>query len=168
MNAIRPLDKKESIWHWFKMPKFYLFGVCYMSVRIYTNLFGTILPFYLTDVLGMVSKDKDKISFNIALVPMIIYGASVATSTQLNKFYDIFGRKKALFFGTAICIGCLAVLAFLQASASWVIYILSLFIGTNVSNSRCFSVVGVVDGDKSDIGRDRFEGEVWSFRVRGL
>lgn len=34
------------------MPKFYLFGICYMSVRIYTNLFGTLLPFYLTDVVG--------------------------------------------------------------------------------------------------------------------
>lgn len=41
------------------MPKFYLFGVCYMCVRMYTNLFGTILPFYLTDVLNMTTGDED-------------------------------------------------------------------------------------------------------------
>lgn len=35
------------------MPKFYLFGVCYMGVRLYTNIFGTFLPFYLTGVLKL-------------------------------------------------------------------------------------------------------------------
>jgi hypothetical protein len=69
------------------MPKFYLFGVCYMSVRMYTNLFGTLLPFYLTDVLDMSASSDDKISYNIALVPVLAYAASVAASTQLNKFY---------------------------------------------------------------------------------
>jgi hypothetical protein len=37
--------KRESNLDWFKMPKFYLFGICYMCVRLYTNLFGTLLPF---------------------------------------------------------------------------------------------------------------------------
>ena len=54
-DKVLPLRKKTSLSHWFKMPKFYLFGVCYMSVRMYTNLFGTLLPFYLTDVLDMGS-----------------------------------------------------------------------------------------------------------------
>ena len=116
---------------WFKMPKFYLFGVCYMCVRMYTNLFGTILPFYLTDVLNMTSEDPDEISYNIALVPMLAYAASVVTSSQLDRFYQIFGRKKALFVGTAICIACQVVLAFLQASLSWVMYILAFFVGTH-------------------------------------
>jgi hypothetical protein len=35
------------------MPKFYLFGVCYMGVRLYTNLFGTLLPFFLIGVLKL-------------------------------------------------------------------------------------------------------------------
>jgi hypothetical protein len=35
------------------MPKFYLFGVCYMGVRLYTNLFGTLLPFFLIGVLQL-------------------------------------------------------------------------------------------------------------------
>ena len=52
-----PIRKKESLLDWFKMPKFYLFGVCYMCVRMYTNMFGTILPFYLTGVVGMGSQN---------------------------------------------------------------------------------------------------------------
>lgn len=111
------------------MPKFYLFGVCYMCVRIYTNLFGTLLPFYLTDVLGMGSPNEDEISYNLALVPMLTYAASVVMSTQLNKFYELFGRKKALFFGTALCIICLVIMAFLTSSNNWVMYILAFFLG---------------------------------------
>ena len=112
------------------MPKFYLFGVCYMCVRMYTNLFGTLLPFYLTDVLVMGDNSGDQVSYNIALVPVLAYAASVGVSTQLNKFYQIFGRKKALFVGTAICLVCLGVMSFLKSSASWVMYILAFFIGT--------------------------------------
>ena len=111
------------------MPKFYLFGVCYMCVRMYTNLFGTLLPFYLTDVLDMSAASGDQVSYNIALVPVLAYAASVAMSTQLNKFYKLFGRKKALFVGTAICLVCLGVMAFLKAEANWAMYILALFIG---------------------------------------
>ncbi len=111
------------------MPKFYLFGVCYMCVRIYTNLFGTLLPFYLTDVLGMGSPNEDEISYNLALVPMLSYAASVAVSTQLNKFYKTFGRKKALFLGTAICIACLVIMAFLNESSNWAMYIIAFFVG---------------------------------------
>ena len=114
---------------WFKMPKFYLFGVCYMCVRLYTNLFGTLLPFYLTDVVGMGSLDPDKISFNLALVPMLAYASSVACSTQLNLFYTKFGRKMALFVGTAICMGCLVLMAFIQVEFNWVMYIVAILIG---------------------------------------
>ena len=47
------LVRRESKLDWFKLPKFYLFGICYMCVRLYTNIFGTLLPFYLIDVLKM-------------------------------------------------------------------------------------------------------------------
>lgn len=110
-NALSP--KRESMLDWFKMPKFYLFGICYMCVRLYTNIFGTLLPFYLIDVVRMGSDDKDSVSFNLALVPMLTYASSVVVSTQLNKFYQKFGRKKALFVGTAICLACLVVMSFL-------------------------------------------------------
>lgn len=84
-----------------------------MCVRMYTNMFGTILPFYLTGVVGMGSPNEDEVSYNLALVPMLAYAASVVMSTQLDRFYIVFGRKKALFVGTAICIACLVVMAFL-------------------------------------------------------
>ncbi len=106
--------KRESKLDWFRMPKFYLFGVCYMCVRLYTNLYGTLLPFYLIDVVHMGTDDKDGVSFNLALVPMLTYASSVIVSTQLNLFYNKFGRKKALFVGTAICLICLIIMVFLQ------------------------------------------------------
>lgn len=112
------------------MPKFYLFGVCYMSVRLYTNMFGTLLPFFLIDVLKMGgSGDDSHVSYNIALVPMIAYASSVVVSTRLNWFYTTFGRKKALFLGTALCLGCLIGMAFIAPSSAWLMYILALFIG---------------------------------------
>lgn len=44
----------ENQWsNWFKMPLFYVCGLCYMGVRLYCNLFGTLLPFYLVDVLEL-------------------------------------------------------------------------------------------------------------------
>ena len=58
-----------------------------MCVRLYTNIFGTLLPFYLIDVVKMGNTDPDVVSYNIALVPMLAYGSSVIVSTQLNKFY---------------------------------------------------------------------------------
>ena len=122
--------KKDSKLDWFKMPKFYLFGICYMCVRLYTNLYGTLLSFYLIDVLKMGDNKGGSISFNIALVPMLSYLSSVVVSTQLNKFYDYFGRKKALFLGTAICIVCLSGMVFITVENNWIMYPLSLFIGT--------------------------------------
>ena len=109
-----PIKKKDSNLDWFRMPKFYLFGVCYMCVRLYTNLFGTLLPFYLIDVVKMGTDDPDVVSYNLALVPMLAYASSVLVSTQLNKFYSYFGRKKALFVGTAICVVCLGAMAFID------------------------------------------------------
>jgi len=73
------------------MPKFYLFGVCYMGVRLYTNMFGTFLPFYLEGVISLgfdnTQEIKDSVPFSVALVPLIIYSSSVIVSSKLNKFY---------------------------------------------------------------------------------
>jgi Na+/melibiose symporter-like transporter len=77
----------------------------------------------------MGTDDADKVSFNLALVPMLTYASSVAVSTQLNKFYQKFGRKKALFVGTAICMVCLVVMALIGENEKWVMYILALLFG---------------------------------------
>ena len=39
------------------MPKFYLFGITYMGFRLYVNLFGTLMPFYLIYVMNLATID---------------------------------------------------------------------------------------------------------------
>lgn len=77
-----------------------------MGVRLYTNIFGTFLPFYLTGVLklGFNQETASTIPFTVALVPLIIYLNSVIASIRLNRFYAKFGRKAALSTGTVICV----------------------------------------------------------------
>jgi len=111
------------------MPSFYLFGLCYMGVRVYTNIFGTLLPFYLVSVLKMGSATESGVSFNIALVPLVCYFSSAMTASRMNWFYENIGRKKALAIGTIICILSLSVVYLLISDYSWVIYYLSIFIG---------------------------------------
>jgi len=84
-----------------------------MCVRLYTNLYGTLISFYLIDVVKMGTIQDNHIPFTIALVPMLSYLSSVVVSTQLNRFYNTFGRKKALFLGTTICIVSLTTMIFI-------------------------------------------------------
>ena len=86
------------------MPKFYLFGICYMGVRLCANMFGTLLPFYLIGVLqlGLADETSATVPFTVALVPLIVYLFSVVSSARLNWFYQKFGRKMALSVGTVI------------------------------------------------------------------
>lgn len=116
------------------MPQFYLFGICYMGVRLCTNIFGTLLPFYLVGVLKLGYDEHQElmqvVPFTVALVPLIVYLSSVFSSSALNKFYATFGRKTALSVGTIICSVSLFSFFFLNESNSWVVYILAIFIGT--------------------------------------
>ena len=86
------------------MPQFYLFGICYMGVRLCANMFGTLLPFYLIGVLqlGLDDETSATVPFTVALVPLIVYLFSVVSSARLNWFYKKFGRKMALSVGTII------------------------------------------------------------------
>lgn len=113
------------------MPKFYLFGVCYMGVRLCTNMFGTLLPFYLVGVLnlGLADETDTSVPFTVALVPLIVYFSSVIASSRMNWFYLKFGRKAALGVGTVICIGSIGSFLFLTPKVGWVVYILAVFIG---------------------------------------
>ena len=114
------------------MPKFYLFGICYMGVRLFTNIFGTFLPFYLTGVLhlGLEHENDTSVPFTVALVPLIVYLSSTASSLFLNKFYIMFGRKAALSTGTVICVIAMGLMLLLTPHTGWVMYILAAFIGT--------------------------------------
>lgn len=113
------------------MPKFYLFGICYMGVRLCTNMFGTLLPFYLIGVLnlGLADESDNSVPFTVALVPLIVYFSSVLASLRLNYFYKRFGRKMALTVGTIISGVALCSLFFLTPDSGWVVYIMAVFIG---------------------------------------
>ena len=113
------------------MPKFYLFGICYMGVRLYTNIFGTFLPFYLIGVLklGLEDETDSSVPFTVALVPLIVYLFSVLSSSRLNWFYNKFGRKAALSTGTIICVIALGSMLLLNEETGWVMYIIAAFVG---------------------------------------
>ncbi len=86
-----------------------------MGVRLYTNIFGTFLPFYLVGVLklGVIDESSNRIPFTVALVPLIVYIFSVTVSFFQNKFYAKFGRKMALLTGTIIAVFSLVTMLFL-------------------------------------------------------
>jgi Na+/melibiose symporter-like transporter len=94
------------------------------------------------------------VSFNIALVPMLAYLSSVIASTFINKFYASFGRKKALFLGTIVGLGCLVVMVFIDEHTSWVMYILAFFIGASQSFvlSTGINLISDVVGNKGKSG----------------
>lgn len=102
-----------------------------MGVRLYANMFGTLVPFFLIGVLGLgASEDTStSIPFTVALVPLIVYLASVIASSRLNWFYHRFGRKTALLVGTIITLLAMLPMFFLTKETGWVMYILSVFVG---------------------------------------
>jgi MFS family permease len=114
-----------------------------MGVRLYSNLFGTLLPFYLVYVLKLGQSDKPQpdtntgptsIPFVVALIPLLIYLSSVCTSFILSKFYERFGRKMALITGGLLCVGCAIFLVFLSSTFSWPMYGIAILIGTFFCN----------------------------------
>ena len=149
------LKKAESIKDWFKMPKFYLFGICYMGVRLYTNMFGTFLPFYLIGVLrlGLEDETDSSVPFTVALVPLIVYLFSVLASARLNWFYGKFGRKTALSVGTIICVLSLGSMLLLTENSGWVMYIIAVFVGTHSVMRRHLANYGPIDWHQLHLGR---------------
>jgi MFS family permease len=114
------------------MPAFYIFGFCYMGVRLYCNLFGTLLPFYLVDVLEIGNKEQIKnneIPFQVALVGLILYLSQYIVSLFTIKIYTKFGRKKTLFAGLTLCFGTSLTMVFINPWSSGVMYAIAVFIG---------------------------------------
>lgn len=125
-----------------------------MGVRLYTNLFGTLLPFYLVGVLRLgTDKDIDKsVPVTVALVPLIVYLFSVLASTKLTEFYMYFGRKTALVTGTIIGVLSLGIMFFLRPNTGWIMYFIAPFIGISFKIiCRCFPNYGTVDWHKLNL-----------------
>ena len=104
-----------------------------MSARLYVNMFGTLIPFYINDVLKMVDSNQDKISFNLALIPMLVYIASVLMSCKLNYFYRVIGRKNSLLLGTFICMTCSFSMLFIDEYNRQYFYAIAMLIGKSKS-----------------------------------
>jgi hypothetical protein len=95
-------------------------------------MFGTLVPFFLIGVLDLGNHDttSTSIPFTVALVPLIVYLASVVASSRINWFYSRFGRKIALLVGSAISLICIPPMYLLTKQIGWVMYILSVGVGT--------------------------------------
>jgi Na+/melibiose symporter-like transporter len=94
------------------------------------------------------------VPFTVALVPLIVYLSSVIVSSNLNKFYELVGRKKALFFGTFICIVALGSMYFITQEYNWIMYILAVFIGCSQTMvlSTGINFISDVVGTKAKTG----------------
>lgn len=128
--AIAP--RRLRLLDWLGMPTFYIFGVCFVAVKLYTNLFGTFVLFYLRFVLELGIENgstSDSINFSQALIPLIICLSSVAANLSLSWFYGRFGRKTALMLGGVFCAGTSTGMYFLSSSVSWPIYPISVLVG---------------------------------------
>ena len=75
-------------------------------------------------------------------------------SSNLNRFYIFFGRKKALFIGTIICIVALGSMYLITEETNWIIYIIALFIGCSQTMvlSTGINFISDVVGTKANTG----------------
>ena len=147
-------EEKGNVCMWFKMPSFYLFCLCYVGMRVFYNVFAALTPFYLVDVLQFGSDSEVGLSFNLALVPLLVYASAIISSSRLSALYRVIGRKKTLLVGTVV--GCLSLLAVyaLTPDFSWVIYYLAIFIGSSsgLVVSTGINLISEVVGQKSKQG----------------
>jgi Na+/melibiose symporter-like transporter len=88
---------------------------------------------------------------------LISYCSSVPTSLFLNKFYQKFGRKKALITGAIICVISLGVMLILNSGTSGkiaIMCVLSVFIGISqmMVLSTGINLISDVVGSKAKTG----------------
>jgi Na+/melibiose symporter-like transporter len=132
-------ERPRRLTDWLKMPSFYIFGVCFVAVKLYSNLFGAFILFYLRFVilLGVeANTDSNSINFAQALIPLTVCLSSVCCNLSLSWFYGKFGRKIALMLGGIICAGASAGMYFLTKEVTWPIYPISVLIGKCPGNFR--------------------------------
>jgi Na+/melibiose symporter-like transporter len=159
--------KNEGLLAWFKIPGFYLCCACYVGVRAFNNSFTVLLPFYLVAVLRM-GDSADGISFNLALVPLIVYASATLTSSRLSKLYKLIGRKKALVMGTFLGLSGLLGMYFLTPEYSWLVYYYAAFVGVSsgLVLSTGINLISEVVGNKGSQGA--FVYGVYSFMDKSI
>ncbi|CAD8120093.1 unnamed protein product [Paramecium sonneborni] len=116
---------------WFNQMAFYRFGMVYMFFRLYCNVSSTMISFYIASVLKFTDPDSEdvKVPIQVALIPLSLYIMSVLTSASLSKFYQLLGKKITLTIGTVLCLISSSILIFLNEDNSYIMYVVSPFIG---------------------------------------
>lgn len=106
-----------------------------MSVRLYCNLYGTLLPFYLVDVLKMGTEEEienNEIPFQVALVSLVITVVQYLNSHIISKvYYRRIGRKNTLMLGTVFAIISSLAMVFITPNVNWIMFIVAIFVGTS-------------------------------------
>ena len=123
-------------------------------MRIFYNVFAALTPFYLVDVLQCGSDSEVGLSFNLALVPLLVYASAIITSSRLSALYSLIGRKKTLLVGSITGSLSLLVMYFLTPDVSWIVYILAVLIGSasGLVVSTGINLISEVVGKKSKQG----------------
>jgi len=112
-----------------------------------------LLPFYLADVIEL-GDDASGISFNLALVPLIVYAGASLTSSKLSILYSLIGRKKALVIGTMFGLVGLLGMYVLSVEYSHLVYYFAVFVGisSGLVLSTGVNLITEVIGDKGKKG----------------
>ncbi|KAL1300183.1 hypothetical protein AAHE18_18G159800 [Arachis hypogaea] len=109
--------------YWFKRVLYYQVALVYVLTRLVLNVSQAYLAFFVINDLHMAQSAK-------ALVPAIIYICSFAVSIALQEIAWTGRRLKAYYSaGCILWIFCGAVILLLTRNMSYVMYIVSVFIG---------------------------------------
>lgn len=77
---------------WFKKSSFYFYGLAYVTARLSINVMITMLPFY-------VKRIDNSTDHDITISLLILYLASILTSTKTKDILNIVGGKWILLLG---------------------------------------------------------------------
>ena len=138
-----------------------------MSVRLYCNLFGTLLPFYLVDVLQMGTKSEilnNEIPFQVALVALVITIVQYVNSHLVSSFYyKRIGRKNTLMLGTLFSILSSLIMVFLTPSTNWVMFLVAILVGISQTLVLSTGINLISDVVGADGSKGAFVFGIYSF-----
>jgi len=113
---------------WLKEPNFYIHGVVYMMIRIAINVTMTLTPFYIVGITQFVTTKENPTPYQLALVPMLSYIASMVFSIFIQHRLAFKNRVIPIFVGNIILMFSSLPLMFLNGESSVRIWIYPLFI----------------------------------------
>ena len=143
-NETEKIDWK----YWMKKKDFYAYMIVYMFVRLSINVTGSMIPYYLQNVLNFRQGNEGQTPVEISIVLIISMLGSVFNSIILQE-YVLKGKNRLLmiiYSSLFVFAGCLPIL-FINEDSRYFIYILSFIYGVGFSlalstaSSLCNDVV---------------------------